>query len=125
MPNTAAVQTDAVSNDLDTLRELNRHYIRSVAQSDVRWFDQNLADDFLNSNPEGSLVDRAAFLAQIARPPAISGLACEDVRVRIMGDTAIIHARTTYTKPDGQTGRVATPTSGSAGRGAGCASPRT
>jgi ketosteroid isomerase-like protein len=34
----------------------------------------------------------------------VSDLACEDVRIRIAGDVALIHARTTYTKPDGQPG---------------------
>ena len=53
---------------METLEELNRNYIRSVRMSDVRWFDQNLAEDFLNSNADGSLVDRAGFLAQVARP---------------------------------------------------------
>jgi ketosteroid isomerase-like protein len=92
------------ASDLATLGELNANYIRSVQESDARWFDENLAQDFLNSNPDGSLVERAGFLAQIARPCALSSLACEDVRVRIFGDIAIIHARTTYRKPDGQPG---------------------
>jgi ketosteroid isomerase-like protein len=59
---------------------------------------------FLCSNPDGSLVDRAGFLAQTARPVAISNLEAHDVRVRIMGDVAIIHARTTYTMPEGRAG---------------------
>jgi ketosteroid isomerase-like protein len=92
------------TDDIDTLEQLNRHYIRSVQEADVRWFDENLTADFLNSNPDGSLVERAGFLAQIARPVTISGLQAEDVRIRIFGDTAIIHARTTYRKPDGQQG---------------------
>ena len=33
--------------DLDTLLELNRDYIASVQTSDVRRFDEILADDFL------------------------------------------------------------------------------
>jgi ketosteroid isomerase-like protein len=86
------------------LRDLNENYIRSVAESDVAWFDRNLSDDFLNTNPDGTLVDRRGFLAQIAKPVTISGLRCEDVHVRTFGDTAIIHARTVYTKPDGQPG---------------------
>ena len=45
--------------DLDTLLDLNRDYIRSVQTSDVRRFDEILADDFLCSNPDGSLIDRA------------------------------------------------------------------
>jgi ketosteroid isomerase-like protein len=92
------------TTDLETLEQLNRGYIRSVATSDVGWFDANLSGDFLNSNPDGSLVDRAGFLAQIARPSAVSNIECEDVRIRILGEVALIHARTTYKKPDGQSG---------------------
>jgi len=33
---------------------------------------------------------------------AISGLAIDDVRIRIMGDVAIIHARTSYRTAEGQ-----------------------
>jgi ketosteroid isomerase-like protein len=90
--------------DLETLLELNRDYIRSVQTSDVRRFDEILADDFLCSNPDGSLIDRAAFLAQTARPVSISGLEAKDVNVRLMGDFAIIHARTTFVRPDGGVG---------------------
>jgi len=89
------------SSDLETLVALNHDYVRSVQTSDVRWFEERLAPDFLCTNPDGSLVDRAAFLQQTARPVAISALESHDVRVRIMGDTAIIHARTTYVGPDG------------------------
>jgi hypothetical protein len=91
--------------DNDRLVELNRNYIRSVQESDVRWFEEHLSGDFLNSNPDGSLVDRAGFLAQVAPPCPVSGLAAEDVRVRILGDMAIIHARTAYRKADGQAGK--------------------
>ena len=48
------------------------------------------------------LVDKSAFLAQIARPVTISGLTAQDVQVRILGDVAIIHARTSYTTADGK-----------------------
>ena len=96
---------ETVANaDVDSLRQLNRDYIRPVQTSDVRRFDEILAEDFLCSNPDGSLVDRAGFLAQTARPVTISKLEAHDVRVRIIGDVAIIHARTTYTMPDGRAG---------------------
>ena len=100
------MKTDAVTNhaDIDILRQLNQDYIRSVQISDTRRFDEILADDFLNSNPDGSLVDRAQFLAQIARPATISNLEAHDVRVRVMGDFAIIHARTTYMHEGGRAG---------------------
>ena len=94
----------ATSRDLDTLQELNRGYIRSVQESDVRWFDEHLSEDFVNSNPDCSLVDRAGFLAQIARPCPVSGLAADDVRIQMLGEVAIIRARTTYVKPDDRPG---------------------
>lgn len=95
---------EIISMDAEILDKLNKGYVESVQKSDVRWFDEHLSDDFLNSNPDGSIVDRAGFLAQIARPVAIEGLRPADVRIRILGEIAIIHARTTYTKPDGQPG---------------------
>jgi ketosteroid isomerase-like protein len=94
----------ASKSDLDQLRDLNRDYIRSVQTSDVRRFDEILADDFVCTNPDGTLVDRAGFLRQTARPVSIANLEAHDVDVRILGDAAIIHARTTYTHPDGRAG---------------------
>jgi ketosteroid isomerase-like protein len=92
----------APADDIAVLQRLNEDYISSVQKSDVLRFEEILSDDFLNSNPDGSLVDRAGFLAQIARPITISNLKAEDVRIRVLGDLAIIHARTTYTLPDGR-----------------------
>ncbi len=89
------------SSDLEVLQQLNRDYVRAVQASDVRRFREILADDFLNSNPDGALVDREGFLAQIARPVTISNLEPRDVVIRVLGDVAIIHARTTYTTADG------------------------
>ena len=97
------IQT-AARSDVATLEQLNRDYITSVQTSDVRRFDELLAEDFFCSNPDGSLVDRKAFLAQTARPVTVSSLEAHDVLVRIIGDVAIIHARTTYTLADGRAG---------------------
>jgi ketosteroid isomerase-like protein len=89
-------------NDLAELTSLNRDYVNSVQNSDVKRFDEILAEDFYCSNPDKSLVNRAAFLKQTAVPVTIKNLKAEDVKIRILGDFAIIHARTSYTTPDGQ-----------------------
>lgn len=94
--------TTASQSELDALVDLNRDYIHSVQHADVRRFDEILADDFLCSNPDGSLVDRAAFLEQTAKPVTIRYLEAHDVQIRLLGEVAIIHARTTYTAPDGR-----------------------
>ncbi len=90
--------------DRDILLGLNRDYIRSVQTGDVRRFDEILADDFACSNPDGSLVDRAAFLKQTAQPVTITGLEAHDVLVRLLGDVAVVHGRTSYTRADGTKG---------------------
>lgn len=92
-------------NDLETLQMLNRDYISSVQDGDAKRFDEILSDDFLNTNPDGSLVDKRGFLKQIAPPVKIKDLVCHDVDVRLMGDFAIVHACTTYTLPDGRPGK--------------------
>lgn len=99
----SAASLDTAS-DLYVLLELNRNYVRSVQESDVGWFEANLADDFLNSNPDGTLVDRAGFLAQIAKRSPVTNLREEDVRIVVRGDFAFIHARTTFTRSDGAQG---------------------
>lgn len=91
----------ATASDLDALVKLNDDYIRSVQQSDVKRFDEFLAEDFLASMPDGSLLDRAAFLRHTANPVTIRNLRAHEVNVRLMGDFAIIHARTTYTAANG------------------------
>ena len=98
------MQADTLSSDLEVLEKLNEGYVACVQNSDVRWFDQHLSDDFLNTNPDGTLVDRAGFLAQIAKPQSITGLEPRAVNIRILDDVAIIHAKTVYTKPGGQPG---------------------
>jgi len=95
---------DQKLTDHDILTALNRDYIDSVQNSNVHRFDEILAPDFYCSNPDRSLVDRAGFLKQTANPVAIRNLKAEDVLIRIIGDVAIIHARTSYLMPDGSAG---------------------
>jgi ketosteroid isomerase-like protein len=90
-----------MDHDLEQLTALNRDYVASVQNSDVKRFDEILAPDFYCSNPDKSLVDRAAFLRQTAQPIAIKNLEAYDVKIRVLGDFAIIHAATRYTTPDG------------------------
>jgi ketosteroid isomerase-like protein len=92
------------STDLDTLHNLNRDYIDSVQNADVRRFDQILATEFYCSNPDGTLINREGFLAQTARPVTIKNLHAHDVIIRLFGDVAIIHARTSFTLTGGAQG---------------------
>ena len=97
------MQTNAnVQHDLDTLTSLNRDYVASVQKGDVKRFEEILADDFMCSNPDGSLLDKPEYLKLMAQPVTISGLGAENVRIRLLGDFAIIHARFNYRSADGK-----------------------
>ena len=104
MQNPKLKQEAATASDLEILEALNLDYVRSVERGNARWFDEHLAPDFMNSNPDGSLVDREAFLAQIARGASVSDIEAHDVLIRVIGDLGIIHARTTYKTPAGKAG---------------------
>jgi len=93
-----------VADDRALLSRLNDDYVRAVLTSDVARFEALLAPEFRNTNPDGTVLDRAGFLAQVARPANLTSLRAEDVEIRILGDTAIVHARTVYETSDGRPG---------------------
>ena len=78
-----------MNNDLAELTELNHDYVASVQNSDVKRFDEILAAEFYCSNPDKTLIDRAAFLKQTAAPVTIKNLTAHDVKIRVLGDFAI------------------------------------
>jgi ketosteroid isomerase-like protein len=99
-----AMPTSTTPADLEVLARLNREYIDAVKNSDVRRFSEILADDFLCSLPDGSIMTREQFLENAARPYGLVGLEAHDVNIRLMGDMALVHARTTFTLPGGTPG---------------------
>src|SRR5258708_1284552 len=101
-----AADSKSTQADSKELEALNREYIRSAVTSDVAWFDKNISVDFVCSNGDGSQVDRAGFLKQTANPRGISNVELHDVNIRVLGDFALIHARTTYTAADGKPGSI-------------------
>jgi ketosteroid isomerase-like protein len=92
------------TSDLAALHELNQAYLDSVRLGDVERFRQLLADDFQASTPAGEILNKSQFLERTAGPPTLNRLEGQDVRIRILGDVAIIHAATSYTSITGQDG---------------------
>ena len=100
------MQTHAIDDvDVAVLRDLNQAYVDSVRTGDVERFRQILSDDFLCSPPDGTLLDKRQFLEHTATPHTLARLEAEDVRIRLLGDVAIVHAATRYTTLAGQDGR--------------------
>jgi ketosteroid isomerase-like protein len=92
------------SDDRALLAALNADYVLAVLTSDAARFEQILAPDFRNTNADGTMVDRVGFIAQVAKPSNLKSLSCQDVEIRLFGDTAVIHARTAYETSDGRPG---------------------
>jgi ketosteroid isomerase-like protein len=94
----------AMTDDVATLSELNDVYLESVKMGDVERFREILADDFLCSAADGSVLDKTRFLEFTAGPRTLRYLGGTDIRIRLFGDLAIIHAATTYTTMEGREG---------------------
>jgi len=95
----------AMDDDVATLAELNEAYLESVKMGDVDRFREILADDFICSAADGSVLDKAQFLELTAGPRTLRQLTGSDVRIRLFGDLAIIHSATSYTTMEGNEGR--------------------
>jgi len=89
---------------LETLEALNRGYLLAAEKADVDWYAAHLAEDYMATNPDGSLVDRAGFLARIAKGTSASNYRASAVHIQLAGDVALIHASFEETKADGRTG---------------------
>jgi len=66
MQQVAFKENEASNADRELLLELNRNYVRSALESDVRWYAENLSEDFYITAPDGALLNREVFLKRIA-----------------------------------------------------------
>ena len=87
-----------------TLRKLNASYINSYLTGDVVWYDEHLDNDFICIQSDGSVLDKPRFLFQTAKGPDVAQYHLDQVRIRIIGSTALVHGTGLFTKPDGSEG---------------------
>jgi ketosteroid isomerase-like protein len=84
------------AEDIAILERLNQDYLHADQTNDVERFRELLADDFV-MQLEGVTRHRDEYLDFIAEPRLFQDLAARDVDIRILGDVALIHARSTLT----------------------------
>jgi hypothetical protein len=104
MQKVALKTSESDSADREVLFDLNRNYVRSALESDVRWYSENLSEDFHITAPDGALLDREAFLKRISNPYPGTEAEAVDVMIRILGDVAIIHSGYKDKRLTGDTG---------------------
>ena len=93
--------TTNTKSDLEILTQLNADFLASAENGDVRRFEQILAEDFTASLPDFLLRDKKQFLDMMAAPRRFAEIKADDVRIRLLGDFAIIHAHMTFRTADG------------------------
>ena len=93
--------TTNTKSDHEILTQLNADLLASTQNGDVRRLEQILAEDFMTSLPDFVLRDKKQFLEMTAAPGPFTELKAEEVRIRLLGDFAIIHAHMTLRTADG------------------------
>jgi ketosteroid isomerase-like protein len=88
------------------LRALNRRYIETWKGKSVSASADLISNDFLLTDRRGNWLDRAAFLQETSRPVALRAVEPIDVRVRVFGQTALVHGVMVETAQDNTTARV-------------------
>jgi hypothetical protein len=88
--------TEQSAEDLAILEQLNLDYNHSDQASDAKRFSEFLAEDFIVQTPSVTR-SREEYLEYIAKPRPFKDLALREVKIRMLGDVALIHGRATYT----------------------------
>jgi hypothetical protein len=91
-------------SDSAKLVQLNRGYVDAFMHGDAAWYDAHLAPEFECLCPDGSVVNRQDFLAAAQRPMTNRSFSLDSVRVRLLGDVAVITAVTPFVRADGTAG---------------------
>lgn len=96
MENSSALQTDSVQ-----LSALNARFIRNFLTQDATAHSEIIHPDFVCIESNGSIVPRDVYLKNWATDFDNSGYTSftyRDERIRIFGNTALVRAKTVYTK---------------------------
>ena len=91
--------------DIARLLALNRQYVKSAQESDGAWYRTHLAEDYLCSYRDCSIIGKDEFLARIVRPCTETGMATDEVQVQFAAELALVHAVFKYQDETGRWGR--------------------
>jgi hypothetical protein len=99
---TATLQRSMV--DKRALEYLNHKYIHAFLMTDLDWFDEYLADDFIYIESDGLVLNRAQFLSNSRSHQDVAWHKVEDIQVNIYGDVGVVHGTAIYGHDDGSSG---------------------
>lgn len=74
------------------LRAINHRLLHGVLDPHGHLMKAMTGEDFLATEHDGAWHDRAGFLARVRQQTPVTGASCEDMRVRLFGPVAVVHA---------------------------------
>lgn len=92
------------TSDKATLDRLNKKYIEAFMSGDVNWYRENLADDFVCIESDGTVLDKEQFLTNAAKGPDVAEYKLQKVNIRIYGIVALVQATGLFIREDGSKG---------------------
>lgn len=98
---------DPTGDTHDVLASLNEQYVQAYRAADAAWYNAHLAPDYNAVQSDGTLSDRADALNRFAQPHFAMHMRefpVGQVRIRLFGELALIHAENAYTRKDGHKG---------------------
>jgi len=94
-PAMAQAPAAAASADTAALEALNGEWLTAYKTRDAAALDRVLADDFQGIYPNGRIMTKADLLKLATNPArAIEAVSWEDVKIVVIGDVAVLRART-------------------------------
>lgn len=95
---------EAMNKDIEDLTAFNQSYLNSYRNGLVEFFEERLIDDFKETAPDGTVLNKEEFLQKIAAGYN-SGeqlkIEAGELDIQIFGDTAIVRSIPLITNPDG------------------------
>jgi ketosteroid isomerase-like protein len=80
------------------LHDLNADYIRAFVEADTAWYSAHLSDDFDCTLADGRRINKSEFLRGTAEGPGVTDVTYDEVDVRPLGEVALVHGVTHYTR---------------------------
>ena len=92
-----------MSAEAELLR-LNEAYVQASLAGDVEWYRDHLADEFVCIDSDGSVLNKAAFLAMTSRGSELATYHLDEVHVRLYGTVGLVRAQGSWTAQNGTPG---------------------
>ena len=83
-------------SDEQQVKQLEHEWIEAFLQGDTKTLDRILAEDFIFTDPEGNLLTKAEWIADMTSGELrFESIHIDDLQVRMYGDAAVANGRTT------------------------------